>query len=157
MKTNSMVWISFLAAMAFAGCKEDDNIEYENPGSKVQTDVTVTDGQNMADDYTPIADWGNRFRWNLANVHDPSVVRADDGYYYMYQTDASYGNAHAGEGQSRGHFYCRRSKDLINWEFMGPTLHGVPTWVKSKLNEIRKDMGLAPSSIDFHNQTQFGF
>lgn len=157
MKTNSMVWISFLAAMAFAGCKEDDNIEYENPGSKVQTDVTVTDGQNMADDYTPIADWGNRFRWNLANVHDPSVVRADDGYYYMYQTDASYGNAHAGEGQSRGHFYCRRSKDLINWEFMGPTLHGVPAWVKSKLNEIRKDMGLAPSSIDFRNQTQFGF
>ena len=32
---------------------------------------------------------------NLANVHDPSVMKAADGYYYMYQTDASYGNARA--------------------------------------------------------------
>ncbi|WP_315317230.1 arabinan endo-1,5-alpha-L-arabinosidase [Segatella oris] len=157
MKTNKMLLISFLTALSFAGCSEDDNIEYVNPGSKVKTDVVITDGQNLNDDYTNIADWGNRFKWNLANVHDPSVVLADDGYYYMYQTDASYGNAHVGEGQARGHFYCRRSKDLVNWEFMGPTMHGVPTWMKAKLNEIRKAMGLGTSTADFRNQNQFGY
>ena len=152
-----MLLISFLTALSFVGCSEDDNIEYVNPGSKVKTDVVITDGQNLNDDYTNIADWGNRFKWNLANVHDPSVVLADDGYYYMYQTDASYGNAHVGEGQARGHFYCRRSKDLVNWEFMGPTMHGVPTWMKAKLNEIRKAMGLGTSTTDFRNQNQFGY
>jgi len=157
MKTNKMLLISFLTALSFAGCSEDDNIEYVNPGSKVKTDVVITDGQNLNDDYTNIADWSNRFKWNLANVHDPSVVLADDGYYYMYQTDASYGNAHVGEGQARGHFYCRRSKDLVNWEFMGPTMHGVPTWMKAKLNEIRKTMGLGTSTTDFRNQNQFGY
>ncbi|MFC2773884.1 MAG: arabinan endo-1,5-alpha-L-arabinosidase [Segatella oris] len=157
MKTNKMLLISFLTALSFAGCSEDDNIEYVNPGSKVKTDVVITDGQNFNDDYTNIADWSNRFKWNLANVHDPSVVLADDGYYYMYQTDASYGNAHVGEGQARGHFYCRRSKDLVNWKFMGPTMHGVPTWMKAKLNEIRKAMGLGTSTTDFRNQNQFGY
>ena len=152
-----MLLISFLTALSFAGCSEDDNIEYVNPGSKVKTDVVITDGQNLDDDYTNIADWSNRFKWNLANVHDPSVVLADDGYYYMYQTDASYGNAHVGEGQARGHFYCRRSQDLVNWEFMGPTMHGVPTWMKAKLNEIRKAMGLGTSTTDFRNQNQFGY
>ena len=157
MKTNKILLISFLTAFSFVGCSEDDNIEYVNPGSKVKTDVVITDGQNLNDDYTNIADWSNRFKWNLANVHDPSVVLADDGYYYMYQTDASYGNAHVGEGQARGHFYCRRSKDLVNWEFMGPTMHGVPTWMKAKLNEIRKAMGLGTSTTDFRNQNQFGY
>ena len=157
MKTNKMLLISFLTALSFAGCSEDDNIEYVNPGSKVKTDVVITDGQNLDDDYTNIAVWSNRFKWNLANVHDPSLVLADDGYYYMYQTDASYGNAHVGEGQARGHFYCRRSKDLVNWEFMGPTMHGVPTWMKAKLNEIRKAMGLGTSTTDFRNQNQFGY
>lgn len=152
-----MLLISFLTALSFAGCSEDDNIEYVNPGSKLKTDVVITDGQNLNDDYTNIADWSNRFKWNLANVHDPSVVLANDGYYYMYQTDASYGNAHVGEGQARGHFYCRRSKDLVNWEFMGPTMHGVPTWMKAKLNEIRKAMGLGTSTTDFRNQNQFGY
>ena len=54
-----------------------------------------------ADDYTGIATWNSRAQWNLANVHDPSVVLAEDGYYYMYQTDASYGNAHT----AGGHFH----------------------------------------------------
>lgn len=92
------------------------------------------------DDYTSIAGWDKRNEWNLANVHDPSVVLADDGYYYMYQTDASYGNAHDGHG----HFHCRRSKDLVNWEYMGATMQEVPAWVKENLNAYRAEMGLEP-------------
>lgn len=100
------------------------------------------------DNYTAIADWSQRSKWNLANVHDPSVVLAEDGYYYMYQTDASYGNAHV----SGGHFHGRRSKDLVNWEYLGGTMSSLPNWVIPKLNEIRKSMGLnevQPNTNDF--------
>ena len=93
-----------------------------------------------ADNYTSIASWSQRSQWNLANVHDPTVMKADDGYYYMYQTDASYGNAHEGHG----HFHGRRSKDLINWEYLGSTMETAPSWVKEKLNQMRNELGLAP-------------
>ncbi|MDR0938801.1 MAG: arabinan endo-1,5-alpha-L-arabinosidase [Mediterranea sp.] len=91
-----------------------------------------------ADDYTPLASWNSRAQWNLANVHDPTVMRADDGYYYMYQTDASYSNAHLGHG----HFHGRRSRDLVNWEYRGATMLEAPAWVLDSLNDIRARMDL---------------
>ncbi|MBQ0096351.1 MAG: arabinan endo-1,5-alpha-L-arabinosidase [Bacteroidales bacterium] len=105
---------------------------------------------SYADDYRSIADWSKRNQWNLANVHDPSVCLAEDGYYYMYQTDASFGNAHAGHG----HFHGRRSKDLINWEYLGGTMPSLPAWVMPKLNEIRKAMGLPDSEA---KEAEFGY
>lgn len=101
-----------------------------------------------ADNYVDIAAWSNRGKWNLANVHDPTVVLAEDGYYYMYQTDASYGNAHL----AGGHFHGRRSKDLVNWEYLGGTMPKLPEWIIPKLNEIRAAMGLeavSPAEADF--------
>ena len=101
-----------------------------------------------ADNYVSLGGWDQRSQWNLANVHDPTVCLAEDGYYYMYQTDASYGNAHSGHG----HFHGRRSKDLVNWEYLGGTMPSLPSWVKTKLNEIRTGMGLPesnPSDSDF--------
>lgn len=100
------------------------------------------------DDYTGISSWNQRARWNLANVHDPTVVKADDGYYYMYQTDASFGNAHA----AHGHFHARRSKDLVNWEYLGATMQAAPAWILEKLNEYRAQMGLEPIT-----QPQYGY
>lgn len=100
------------------------------------------------DNYVDISGWEQRDKWNLANVHDPTVVLAEDGYYYMYQTDASYGNAHT----AGGHFHSRRSKDLVNWEYLGGVMQSLPDWVIPKLNEIRKEMGLkevSPSLADF--------
>lgn len=97
--------------------------------------------------------WNGRATWNLANVHDPSVCLASDGYYYMVATDASYGNVHT---QSGGHFICRRSKNLIDWEVMGPTMKSLPEWIKPKLNEIRAAMGLGESTVDWENG-DFGY
>ena len=101
-------------------------------------------GPEYADDYSSISGWDQRDKWNLANVHDPSVVKADDGYYYMYQTDASYGNAHV----AGGHFHGRRSKDLINWEYLGGTMKELPEWIIPKLNEIRAAQGLPAADPD---------
>ncbi len=96
-----------------------------------------------ADHYVDVASWDQRSQWNLANVHDPSVMKADDGYYYMYQTDASYGNAHDGHG----HFHARRSKDLVNWEYLGGTMDEAPAWIGEKCNEFRAAEGLAPLTL----------
>ena len=94
---------------------------------------------SYADDYSPLSSWGSRTSWNLANVHDPTVEKCGE-YYYMYGTDASYGNAHVG----RGHFPYRRSKDLVNWEFQGMAMNQTPAWVKDTLNNMRGRQGLSP-------------
>ena len=112
-----------------------------------------------SDNYTSISSWDYRSKWNLANIHDPSVMLAEDGYYYMYCTDAGYGNPHEADIKNgkHGHFQCRRSKDLVNWEYMGGTMYGVPSWVKTKLNEIRTAMGLKETTTDFNNDLNFGY
>ncbi len=97
------------------------------------------------DDYRSVSIWNMREHWNLGNVHDPTVVKASDGYYYMYTTDAGFGNPTAGHG----HFHGRRSPDLVNWEYVGPALAELPSWVPTKLNEIRANMGLEESEADF--------
>lgn len=105
--------------------------------------VETFDGPTYADNYSSIASWSSRSQWNLANVHDPSVVK-DGEYYYMYQTDASYGNAHDGHG----HFHHRRSKDLVNWEYRGSTMSSAPVWVKDTLNSMRAKMDPALPAIE---------
>ena len=94
-----------------------------------------------SDNYMAIGNWAYHDKWNLANIHDPNVFRADDGYYYMYQTDASYGDEHKKDG---GHFHGRRSKDLVNWEYLGGTMREVPAWIDEKLNAYRSEQGLPP-------------
>ena len=91
-----------------------------------------------ADSYAYMSDWNSRAQWNLANVHDPTVMKAADGYYYMYQTDASYGNVHMGHG----HFHARRSHDLVNWEYLGATLmEDQPQWALDSVNAYFARMG----------------
>lgn len=94
------------------------------------------------DDYSSIASWSNKDKWNLANVHDPSIAYYD-GYYYMYTTDASYGNEHLKASTGR-HFPGKRSKDLVNWTYVPGPMNDAPAWVKDSLNNIRSRMNLAP-------------
>jgi arabinan endo-1,5-alpha-L-arabinosidase len=100
--------------------------------------VTYT-APTYADDYSSISSYDNRLSWNLGNVHDPSVVKCGN-YWYMYGTDASYGNALNGYG----HFPYKFSKDLVNWYYKGCAMSQTPpTWVKDSLNAKRARLGLA--------------
>lgn len=129
-----------IAALLFAGCDEDD-LDPTGITTKDRADEETYTAPDYADDYSPIASWSDRSQWNLANVHDPSVV-SDGTYYYLYSTDASYGNAHVGQG----HYLARRSTDLVNWEFIGMAMSTEPAWVKDTLNNMRARVGL--SAID---------
>lgn len=133
----------------------------EAPNNPTSEDLAKYVCPTYNDNYTSVAAWTQRSKWNLANVHDPSVVKAADGYYYMYQTDASYGNVHNSDvrnSNKHGHFFCRRSKNLVDWEFVGASMVGLPSWIKPKLNEIRKQMGV-PERDDtyFANDLDFGY
>ena len=128
----------FICSLFLLSCGDKDVPPLPPDETDGQLDDFVPPSYN--DNYTIFADWSQRSLWNLANVHDPTVMLADDGYYYMYQTDASYGNAHDGHG----HFHARRSKNLVDWEYLGGTMEAAPNWVKNKLNEYRTIQGLPP-------------
>ena len=127
-----------LTGFLAVGCSKDDPAGTSEPTDDNPPPVGETfNGPAYADNYTPISGWENRAQWNLANVHDPTIVK-DGAYFYMYQTDASYGNATFGHG----HFHARRSLDLINWEYIGSTMSDAPAWVKTTMNAKRAEMGL---------------
>jgi len=135
----------FLFLFAAVSCSKDDPATENTDPPVIVPPVVVTPafpGPMYADNYSSISSWNSRAQWNLANVHDPSVEKCGD-YYYMYQTDASYGNATDGHG----HFFYRRSKDLVSWEFMGSSMTEAPAWVKDSLNNKRARMSPALAAI----------
>ena len=143
MKLKYLLFLSIsITVLLIEGCGNSDleptGIKTKDPtdDEPSNTEYTIP---TYSDDYSPIASWGNRSDWNLANVHDPSVV-FDGEYYYMYATNASYGNAHDGHG----HFHGRRSRDLVNWAYRGASMPETPAWVKDTLNNMRSSVGLDP-------------
>lgn len=128
-----------------------DPAEPEGIRTGTQTNNIYT-APSYPDDYSSIASWDHHSRWNLANVHDPSIAFYD-GYYYMYCTDASYGNEHLKASRGR-HFQGRRSKDLVNWTYVQGVMDHAPSWVGDSLNSIRIRMGLDPIPAD---QIRYGY
>ena len=130
---------AFLVSVTISSCSGEDSPTpvppVVVPPVVVPPVVPTFAGPSYSDNYISIASWSSNSQWNLANVHDPTVEKCGD-YYYMYQTDASYGNAHDGHG----HFPYRRSKDLVTWEYMGSAMAQAPAWVKDSLNNKRARM-----------------
>lgn len=139
MNSIRLLFLNFSIFLLFS-CQKEVPVEEEKPNNlpTISTPIPIQhSGPTYSDNYTPIADWSKRDQWELANVHDPSVTKQGE-YFYMVQTDASYGNAHDGHG----HFHMRRSKDLTKWEYMGSTMDTPPTWVKDSINSNRIRMNL---------------
>ncbi|MGB3731935.1 arabinan endo-1,5-alpha-L-arabinosidase [Microbacterium sp.] len=59
--------------------------------------------------------------WGARNAHDPTIVRGDDGLWYMFSTDAA-----AGVDDVPAGAHVRTSPDLVDWTFRGTALPGVP-------------------------------
>ena len=59
--------------------------------------------------------------WGAVNAHDPSIVKGDDGRWYVFSTDASAGDVH------RCGVQVRVSDDLINWEYLGTAFEDYET------------------------------
>ena len=131
-KTNNTVTNVLISSIDSIKFKDEAIVSYTAP--------------TYSDDYSTMASWTFNASWNLANVHDPTVTKCGD-YYYMYGTDASYGNALNGHG----HFPYRRSKDLVSWDFLGTAMASPPGWVKDSLNIMRSRLGLSPITNPSYN------
>lgn len=110
------------------------------------------------DDYTKVASFENMDSWGTYNVHDP-IVRKFGDTYYSYSTDAIFfARPQEGEKPSEevikkreearkrmGNVQVRKSKDLVNWDFIGWAFDSVPQeavdWVSS-VNGGRCERGL---------------
>ncbi len=67
--------------------------------------------------------------WGPRNSHDPTAVRDDDGVYWLFSTDADADGPLRFSGAQ-----IRRSVDLVNWQFVGCALDGVPGPAKEWAN-----------------------
>lgn len=130
--------------------KEDIEDPEDSKGHEEPDDIVAEpfDFSRFPDHYSHIASYESRSQWGFYNVHDPAIIN-DGDYYYCYSTDASYGNV-IGPGTQ-----IRRSKDLINWQFLGLAFNGLP---QKGASFIRQNGGepfnalWAPSVYRFGNE-----
>lgn len=86
------------------------------------------------DTYGSIASTANVYDWAHYNVHDPSIIDNGD-FFYCYTTDVAY------DTSVRPGHQIRRSKNLVEWEFVG--------WVVGGNNpNAQGDTGYPPLGLD---------
>ncbi len=123
-----LIFIIYLVAGTFASCDREETPEPEPPVPEPPVsqpiDTTGVGGKPfdinaVADTYAALAPVSNHKNWGPYNVHDPSIIREGE-YFYSYSTDVAYG-AEAPPG-----IQVRRSKNLIDWQFLGWVINGLP-------------------------------
>ncbi|NOY96774.1 MAG: arabinan endo-1,5-alpha-L-arabinosidase [Chlorobi bacterium] len=67
--------------------------------------------------------------WGPYNVHDPSIMY-DGGYFYSYSTDVAYRQQLLRTGAQ-----IRKSRNLIDWEFIGWAFNGTPSQAANYINQ----------------------
>ncbi len=113
-----MIILAFF--FAFSGCSksEDDDpvIKPPDPGPPEEIPFDIN---NIKDTYPEVTSLDSRNKWGPYNTHDPSIVKEGE-YYYCYSTDAGYGI------EVPPGIQVRRSKDLVEWQFVGWVFSGLP-------------------------------
>ena len=134
-----------LMSSLFAGCT-----------SSVFTPVSSPNP--WTDDYSSLSSMENYQSWGTYNVHDPSCRKMGE-YYYMYSTDAIFreNRKEAKEkGVPLGFIQMRRSKDLVNWEFLGWAFPEIPQeaveWVRAHADGHGATNIWAPYIIPYNNK-----
>lgn len=143
----SLAWfVSSVCSCSSGSSDEEETQTKTETGNGTGNGSGTTTPQNYTsltflDNYVSISSWSNKSKWNLANTHDPTVFKWTDGYYYMFGTDASYGNElhNAATGK---YFAGKRSKDLVNWEYVPGVFDEAPDWILTKVNEYRTAQSL---------------
>lgn len=97
-------------------CCEKEIPEIKDPVSTPSRDSL---NPRIEDDYSDIAEQYYSHLWGPYNLHDPTIVQ-HEGWYHIFSTDVAYGpNGKCG-------IMHRRSKDLVQWQFLGWVFEGVP-------------------------------
>lgn len=125
--------IPILFVALFSSCKKNEPIKPAVDPDPIVDPVipprTIYTISNITDTYPNVVAFTNWRNWGPYNVHDPSVLK-DGDYFYSYSTDAMYGLA-----MLRSGIQIRRSKDLIDWEFVGWAFNGLPSKAVNYINQ----------------------
>jgi len=127
----SFIIVSLICLASFISCKKNSSI---TPQTNVQQDSSYNqstsnfDINSITDTYADIADFQFYPKWTVYNVHDPSIKKFGD-YYYCYSTDVAYGIS------VRPGIQIRRSKDLIQWQFVGWAFNGIPSMAANFISQ----------------------
>lgn len=138
--------ISILLAVLFnSGCR-----------NKI-TNSEVT-GPDYDDNYSDIWQPVNHKKWGTYNVHDPACIKAGE-YFYLYSTDAIWFKERPVKEnfpEKMGNVQVRRSKDLVNWEFLGWAFDTIPADAIQYLERVSGDKGpqniWAPYVVEWKEQ-----
>src|SRR5699024_12531310 len=65
----------------------------------------------------------NEKQWTIENVHDPAIYK-DGDWYYIFSTDAQI------TGQFKPGIQIRKSRDLLNWQWVGRAFSEIPKAAK---------------------------
>jgi arabinan endo-1,5-alpha-L-arabinosidase len=125
--------------------------------------VNGTKGPEYSDDYSDIWKPVNCKLWGPYNVHDPSCIKAGE-FFYLYSTDAIYFKERPEKEdfpEKMGNIQVRRSKDLVNWEFIGWAFDTIPAEAVQYLASVsggKKPQNIwAPYVIEWKGQYRMYF
>ncbi len=96
---------------------------------KIELTVIKAKENPWPDNYTHISEMKHYAEWGTYNIHDPYIINTDE-YYYMYSTDAIFREKRRVAAENNihiGNIQVRRSKDLVNWEFLGWAFPEIPS------------------------------
>jgi arabinan endo-1,5-alpha-L-arabinosidase len=115
-------WLCLALLLYATSCKKETG----NNGVIPPVDTTVIppppafDINSINDTYEEVAPFSRYLSWGPHNVHDPSIIKVGD-WYYCYSTDVAFGTA------VQPGIQVRRSKDLIEWKYVGWVFNGLPS------------------------------
>lgn len=132
-------WFGFLFMAMVLSCTEEpiavaDQKTDPSTADNTNTDTSTNDPEefdinSIKDTYAELAPFSNYMNWGPHNVHDPSIFK-DGNTYYSYSTDVAYGSS------IRPGLQIRKSKDLIEWKFVGWVFNSIPekgaAYIRSK-------------------------
>lgn len=109
---------AIIGMAAFNSCKKED--KFAQLGLTTPPVPQALSGiDQISDTYAGYSPLYYSSMWGPYNVHDPSIFK-DGDWYYCYSTDVGYGIA------VRAGIQIRKSKDLVNWQFVGWVFNGIP-------------------------------
>jgi arabinan endo-1,5-alpha-L-arabinosidase len=121
MKNNLNCACILAIILVAASCSKDSGSHPPPDPPDTTTPPPATfDINSITDTYAAIAPFAYHDKWSVYNVHDPSVLK-DGDWYYMYSTDVGYGI------DVRSGIQVRKSKDLVEWQFVGWVFDNLPT------------------------------
>ncbi len=124
MQKNLLSFLTLGLLLVSAGCSDDNTNSNNKNSDSSSTVVTPSSSVDTREYYSEVysnplmvtTNTGGNYNGEIA---DPSVVRGDNGYYYIVATNR----------------VLLRSEDTVNWEVVTGNIIDVPAWGKEVVDE----------------------